>query len=151
MDNYTIRLAESGDQPRIEEIVNHAFVVYVPRMNKMPFPMLDDYGAHIARQNMYVMEQGGQIVACMTLSPTEHGALALDNLAVDPRSQKAGLGKAMLNFAETLARGTGYERIALYTNEMMWENVPWYEKNGYSIVRRGVENGYRRVYLEKKL
>ena len=41
--------------------------------------------------------------------------------------------------------------VTLYTNEAMVENLQLYPRLGYVETGRGVEEGYRRVYFEKRL
>ena len=46
-EHAVIRSATAGDAGKIVSIAQEAYAMYVPRMGKKPFPMLDDYGAHI--------------------------------------------------------------------------------------------------------
>jgi ribosomal protein S18 acetylase RimI-like enzyme len=39
----------------------------------------------------------------------------------------------------------------LYTNVKMARNIGWYERLGFVETRRGVENGFERVYFRKAL
>ena len=146
-----VRKAEKADQHAIEKIAEAAYALYVPRMDKKPFPMLDDYGAHIANGSAFVLEDDGHIRGYIILLPADDGALLLDNVAIDPGAQKCGYGKKLLDFAEAVARERGLGRIILYTNEAMRENLAWYPKMGYSVTGHVAEKGYRRVYFEKKV
>lgn len=146
-----IRQATENDLESIEKIARAAFAIYLPRMDRKPFPMLDDYGAHIAAGHAFVLVSGDAVRAYVILLPQADGALLLDNVGVDPAAQKCGHGAALLAFAEEYGRRNGFDRIVLYTNEAMRENVPWYRKHGYEITRRCVEKGYRRIYFSKNI
>ena len=147
----TVRKAQMADKAAIESITRAAYAAYVPRMDRQPFPMLDDYGVHIVSGAAFVLEDAGAILGYIILLPADDGALLLDNVAVAPTVQKCGYGKKLLEFAETVARGRGLGRIILYTNAAMRENLTWYPKMGYSVIGHVTEHGYKRVYFEKKL
>ncbi|KAK8022427.1 hypothetical protein PG993_013194 [Apiospora rasikravindrae] len=78
-------------------------------------------------------------------------ALKINNLVVDPDSQGKGYGRVLMGFAEELARTRGLNKLTLFTNVMMWENVGLYAKLGFTETERKVEDGYERVYFEKGL
>lgn len=145
-----IRLAAIDDCRAIEAIAQAAYAPYLDRMENKPFPMLDDYGAHIRQQRVHVLEAGGCIRGYVVLIP-EAGSLLLDNIAVHPQWQGAGWGRCLALYAEERGRQWGCRRIRLYTNEAMVENLAWYPRLGYRISHRAVEQGYRRVYLVKDL
>ena len=147
----TVRKAEQADREAMENIAQAAYALYVPRMDRKPFPMLDDYGAHIAAGAAYVLEDGDGIRGYIVLLAADDGALLLDNVAVDPSAQKCGYGRKLLEFAEAVARERGLGRIILYTNEAMRENLAWYPKMGYAVTGHVEEKGYKRVYFEKKV
>lgn len=146
-----IRKAECTDRAAIERIAQAAYTLYAPRMDRKPFPMLDDYGAHIAAGAAFVLEDGDGIRGYIILLPAGDDALLLDNVAVDPAAQKCGHGRKLLDFAEAVARERGLDRIILYTNEAMHENLAWYPKMGYAVTGHVTEKGYTRVYFEKRL
>lgn len=135
----------------LEKIAEDAYTRYVPRMDRKPFPMLDDYRRHIRNGSAFVLEAGGQVKGYVILLPQQDGSMLVDNIAVRPEAQNAGYGHALLDFAEKEARGRGFSRVTLYTNAVMHENVRWYERHGYSITRHGVERGYNRIYFSKDL
>lgn len=70
-----------------------------------------------------------RLVGCCILSPSGN-ALKLRQMAVDPYRQKAGIGKALLNFAETVAKEKKYPTIQLHARETA---VSFYLKAGYTV------------------
>ena len=147
----TIRRAEDNDCSAVTVIAQAAYSIYLNRMPDKPFPMLDDYSEHIRRKRVYVLEDAGSIHGYVVLMTNDADALLLDNIAVHPDKQGAGHGNSLARFAEEQAKRRGYKRIYLYTNEVMTENIIWYERLGYSVTHRAVENGYRRIYMAKDL
>jgi len=63
-----------------------------------------------------------------------------------PSAQGLGVGRLLMEFAEQLA-----VRRRLDTNEIMTENISLYSHLGYVEVDRHIEDGYRRVFMEKRL
>jgi ribosomal protein S18 acetylase RimI-like enzyme len=84
----------------------------------------------------------------LVLAPTPEGLL-LDNIAVLPSHR--GIGKALLQYAESEARRQGFGSLVLYTHEKMTENQAWYSKIGYVEYDRRVEYGFARIYMRKSL
>jgi ribosomal protein S18 acetylase RimI-like enzyme len=145
-----IRLAHIEDLAAVEAIVQSAYARYVPLIGRRPGPMLDDYADLIGKGHLHVLSDGDGISGILVLIPEEHGML-LDNVAVSPDAQGRGHGRALIAFAERMARERGLKAIRLYTNEAMTENIALYGRLGFVETRRGAEEGFRRVYMEKFL
>jgi ribosomal protein S18 acetylase RimI-like enzyme len=145
-----IRSASLEDLAAVEAIVESAYARYVPIIGRKPGPMLDDYRALIDKGHVYVLSDGGGISAILVLIPEEH-AMLLDNVAVSPHAQGRGHGRALIAFAESMARERGLRAIRLYTNEAMTENVALYGRLGFVETHRREEQGFRRVYMAKLL
>lgn len=146
-----IRIAEESDRQAIERIAEAAYAMYLDRMDIKPFPMLDDYAEHIRNGHAYVLTDEQGVQGYVILMDEAPHSLLLDNIAVHPSSQGTGYGQCLARFAEEEGRKRGHSRICLYTNEVMAENLAWYARLGYSVTRRAVEKGYRRVYMAKKI
>jgi GNAT superfamily N-acetyltransferase len=114
------RRARPEDAPAIAALVNRAYEKYVARIGQEPYPITVDYADAIARHDVWVTEDGGEIVAAHVLIAEPDGLL-IDNVAVDPAHQGKGLGRQLLRFAENEARREGYTALRLYTNERMTE------------------------------
>ena len=145
-----IRLAAPRDVPTIEALICEAFSLYLPRMDKPPGPMLDDYAAHVAAGRASVLARHGRIAGVLILVP-EDGHLLLDPVAVSPRFQGKGIGRRLIDHAEAEARRLGLTELRLYTNEAMTENLPLYLHLGFVETHRAAENGYNRVFMTKRL
>jgi ribosomal protein S18 acetylase RimI-like enzyme len=150
MDEPRIRPATAADVPVIGQIVEQAYRRYIPRIGKPPGPMLDDYAARVSEGVVWVIEEGSDLAGVIVLLPRlEH--LLLDNIAVAPARQGAGLGRRLLAFAEAEAVRRGYREIRLYTHQSMTENQRLYAAIGYEEIGRGTEAGYERVFMRKRL
>ncbi len=162
---WRIRAAAVRDREAVEAVVMDAFGVYLPRMDRKPYPMLDDYGVYIRAGQAFVLEDGGEedgqaaagtardatalrIRACIVLVPGADGALSLEVLAVSRDAQGRGYGRTLVDFALHRAKTLGCRRLKLYTNEVMTEAQAFYGRLGFIETRRALDAGYRRVFYE---
>lgn len=146
-----IRLAVQENRAEVEAVAEDAYSLYLERMDKKPFPMLDDYEVHISGKHVHVLEEQGRIVAYVVLIPEDDKTLLLDNIGVRSCFQKKGYGKKLTLFAERWAKERGYGRIILYTDVIMHENLAWYPALDYTQTHRVQKKGYDRVYFEKNV
>jgi ribosomal protein S18 acetylase RimI-like enzyme len=143
-----VRRATAGDLPAIKAIIDAAYAKYLTRMDKRPAPMLRDYAPSVADGTTWVT--GSPVTAVLTLYPRDDHLL-IENIAIDPSAQGRGLGRTLMSFAEQEATRLGFTRMALVTHEVMTENQAIYARLGYTEVERRAEDGYRRIYMEKRL
>ena len=146
----TLRPARPEDAVGIAQVVRRAYERYVPRIGDEPAPMKADYAEVIDGGNAWVAEQDGRLVGLLVLHPGESHML-LENLAVDPKAQRLGVGAQLLQLAERKARDHGLPEVRLYTNEAMTENLTYYPRRGYRETHRSTQEGYRRVFFTKIL
>ncbi len=140
--------ATDADVTAIQRCVNAAYHPYIERLGKPPGPMLDDYERVVKQHHAYVAESEGEIAGLVVLIEQVSGIL-LDNVAVDPAHQGKGIGRQLVEFAETKARELGYLYLDLYTHELMAENIAMYKRMGYTETDRRTEKGFQRVYMRK--
>jgi ribosomal protein S18 acetylase RimI-like enzyme len=112
--------------------------------------MLEDYSQVITERQVLVAERDEVVLGVLVLMITEEGFL-LDNVAVDPLYQSAGVGRTLLGLAAAEARRQGHEAILLYTHAQMTENQELYARIGYVEYDRRTEKGFARVYMRKHL
>jgi len=112
--------------------------------------MLDDHAAVIQQHNAFVAEYDHDIVGVLILIQTQSRIL-LDNVAIHPEHQGKGVGRHLLEFAESQALRHGFNNLELYTHECMTENIAMYKRMGYVATARRTERGYDRVYMQKAL
>jgi GNAT superfamily N-acetyltransferase len=141
------RPAVPAELSEIHEVVAAAYAVYLPRMNTPPAPLGRDYAEAIAQGQIWVV--GSPVEGLIVLIAESESVLLIENVAVHPSAQGSGLGRRLMEFAELEATARGRNRLALYTNEAMTENVGLYEHLGYAEVARRTEDGYRRIYMAK--
>ena len=144
-----IRPARPADVPAVRDIVERAYVGYVERIGRRPAPMDDDYTAKVLDGDVFVADDGGVAGIVVLVAEADH--VLVENVAVDPRRQGSGIGRALLAHAESFARERQTPELRLYTNAAMVENLAFYPRLGYREVGRRVEDGFDRVFFSKRL
>jgi GNAT superfamily N-acetyltransferase len=145
-----IRKARIDEADAAREIVLAAYQQYVAMIGSPPGPMLDDYGARVRAQQLWVLEDRDTLAGILVLEDGPDCFL-LDNIAVRPDRQGHGLGRLLLDFAEQECARCGWDTITLYTNALMENNIRIYAARGYVERERRTEKGFDRVYMEKRL
>jgi ribosomal protein S18 acetylase RimI-like enzyme len=134
----------------VRDLVRASYARYVGRIGKQPAPMLEDYAALIRAGEVWVLAEGGEVLGVLVIRPAEDH-MFVDNVAVAPGHQGRGLGRELVAFAEEKAAEHGMPEIRLYTNEKMHENLDIYARLGFEETGRGLDGGYRRVFMRKRL
>ena len=150
MTSSAPRPATAADAAGISECVRAAYSHYIERIGEPPGPMLDDYDEVVRDYRAYVIEDGNEIIGVLVLMDKENGLL-LDNVAVLPSRQGEGIGRRLLEHAESEARRLGHAYLDLYTHQQMTENIAMYARQGYEEIDRRIENGFPRPYMRKPL
>lgn len=145
-----IRQAQPADEAAIRACAEAAYARYVPRIGRRPAPMDTDFGVAIVQGAAHVAQQGGQVVGFILFFP-DGGAMRLESVAVRPDVAGQGIGQRLIDHCEGVARRAGCAAVRLYTNAKMAENLRLYPRLGYRQVDRRSEDGYDRVYFEKRL
>ena len=144
------RRAGTEDAAGIAACVRAAYSPYIERIGQPPGPMLDDYDQVVRDHRAFVIEEDSEILGALVLIEKD-GGLLLDNVAVLPSRHGEGVGRRLLEHAESEARRLGYGHLDLYTHERMTENIAMYERIGYVEVDRRTERGFPRVYMRKRV
>ena len=71
-----------------------------------------------------------QILACCILTKIGLDTCQLRQMAVLPKMQKSGIGASLIDFAEHVARDSGFRNIIMHARKTA---VGFYEKQGYSL------------------
>ncbi len=146
-----LRAAGAADARAIKACIDASYGHYVARIAGLPGPMRDDYAEVIrTRRSVTVAEEGGAIVGVLVLDVTDDGFL-LETVGVVPAHWGKGIGRVLLELAESEARKAGFDSIYLYTHQMMTENQALYRKIGYTEYERRVDDGLPRVFMRKRL
>ncbi len=146
-----IRHAATSDLDAIQRCAEAAYAKYVERIGRKPAPMVADFERLIEQNSVVVEVDAAERIRGFVVSYPWNGHLHLENVAVDPRCQGLGIGRRLIEWVEQRALAGGYDRIELYTNAKMHENLTLYPRLGYREFDRRVEDGFDRVYFSKIL
>lgn len=148
--HFVIRPASALDAGAVQACVVAAFAQYTERIGKPAGPMLLDFLAEIEAEHVWLAESEGRVVGVLVQYETEDG-FYIDTVGVEPRLQRTGVGKALLQFAEQEALRRRYDSIYLCTNAKMTENQIFYPRIGYVEYDRRLDGGYNRVFYRKQI
>jgi GNAT superfamily N-acetyltransferase len=135
MTELTTRFAADADAEAIAELVNAAFKVerfFIDgdRINPGKIHEMLGTGKYL------LAEESGALIACVYVEIRGQGAY-FGLLGVDPSRQGKGLGRKMVEEAESYARAAGCEFMDLRIVNLRTELPPFYRRLGY--VETGTE------------
>ncbi|ESY79199.1 N-acetyltransferase GCN5 [Mesorhizobium sp. LNHC220B00] len=144
------RPAETADAATIRNIVRAAYAKWVPVIGREPLPMRADYDKAVAEHPFELAVEDGRIVGVIeTTLADDH--LWIENVCVAPEAQGRGIGRLLLERAETKAREAGRPELRLLTNGAFEANVSLYKRHGYTIDREEPFMNGVTVYMSKRL
>lgn len=153
--DLVLRRAVATDVPAIRALVRTAYQHYVARLGREPMPMTADYDRAVVEHEIWLLDDANGLSAVLELKLELNsgggGALSIENIAVDPARQRSGIGRKLMAFAEDEARRQGCERVTLYTNEKMVENIALYTRLGYVETERRATGAFHRVFMRKDI
>ena len=151
MMDRKIRKAAANDLSKIEQIARTAYQKYVSKIGKEPAPMLADFSAHLNDDTIFVVEdERAQEIIAYAVIVVKEGQFWLENIAVAPAHSAQGVGTDLIHFVEGFIADFA-DAYYLYTNIKMIENIDWYQRIGFTEIKRMTEDGFERVYFCKKL
>lgn len=84
-------------------------------------------------RRFFVLENAGEIRACIALREDEPGTIELSRLAVDPIHQRTGAGAQLLEHAMVEARSRGARRAKMFLFARNHELVAWLQRRGFGL------------------
>ncbi|MER9953484.1 GNAT family N-acetyltransferase [Mesorhizobium australicum] len=144
------RPAATADAATIRNIVRAAYAKWVPVIGREPLPMRADYDKAVAEHPFELAVEDGRLVGMIeTTLADDH--LWIENVCVAPEAQGRGIGRLVLERAETKAREAGRPELRLLTNGAFEANVSLYKRHGYTIDREEPFMNGVTVYMSKRL
>ncbi len=132
--NWSIRRAQPGDASALASCIAAAYAQYSDRIADLP-PVSEGCAEDIADNQVWVAEVGSKLVGGLVLV-TRAGFIKLANVAVHPDYIGQGLGRTLIDLAESEGRKQGYREIHLNTHIAMPENIRLYRHLGWNEVGR---------------
>lgn len=106
--------------------------------------IVGEYGAgHDAdREAAWIAESGGARVGCVFVVADDASTARLRVLLVDPAMRNRGVGGRLVATAVDFARDAGYDRMVLWTNDVLTAAITLYEKAGFVLTRSEPHHSY---------
>jgi N-acetylglutamate synthase-like GNAT family acetyltransferase len=74
--------------------------------------------------------EGGEIIGCCILTPKNKDTVQLRQMAVSPDKQRRNVGRAIIAFAEAVAKSNGFTVLMMHARDPV---IEFYRKCGYEI------------------
>lgn len=136
-----MRTATVSDLATVRDITNAAYASYTDLLGGPPLPVTEDYEPRIARDEVWLRDDGG-VISALAVFERHADHLLIFSLAVAPCFQRQGLGIELLRFVDTQAVEQGVAEVRLYTNARMERNIALYRAYGFQEMGRR-PNPYR--------
>ncbi|MIL09746.1 N-acetyltransferase [Salmonella enterica subsp. enterica] len=147
---YLLRPATLDDAEAIARLVNDAYAKWEPVIGRKPMPMTVDYRQAVGRNDFALLFDQEQLVGLIE-AIRQDDCIWIENVAVTPDRQGAGIGQRLLAHAEELAKTAGRKEVRLLTNADFKSNVTFYRKFGYAVSHVEPFMGGQTVYMVKRL
>ncbi|MDR6223462.1 GNAT family N-acetyltransferase [Methanococcoides alaskense] len=145
--SWKIRKAIVDDAKGLKSCMDLAYTKYLERLKGERLPPMDvDYEEEISYFPVWVAESDNEIVGGLILM-FEDNYTTIANVAVRPDFQGTGLGRRLMDLAESEAKRRGYLEIRLATHVLLTENISFYHHLGWSEIGRDDT----RVYMRKNI
>jgi GNAT superfamily N-acetyltransferase len=128
------RRATPDDAAAIRLLVRTAYAKWVPVIGREPKPMMADYDQAIRSHIVDLLFTDDLLTGVIELV-VEPECVLIENVAVRPERAGRGHGRVLMAHAVKVARSLGRNRLRLYTNRLMAENIALYQRLGYAIDR----------------
>ena len=142
-----IELAEITDLDRIMKIIEACATDLISKKIfqwSKKYPNREVFKDDIKNNELYVFKHKSEIIGCVVLCSTkdveykdvkwlteDSKNLYIHRLAVDPKFQKKGVGKSLMDFSEEYAQENGFKSVRLDTFSQNKRNNKFYKSRQY--------------------
>ncbi len=144
---YAIRPLEAGDLGWV--VQRHGFLYAQEQGWDYTFEALvarivADYADRHqpGRDNAWIAEFDGEPAGCVFCVRKDDAEARLRLLLVDPRARGLGIGRRLVNECVRFARDAGYQRLTLWTNDVLVSARRIYEATGFRLLEQDPHSSF---------
>ncbi len=89
-----------------------------------------------------IAELGGRAVGCLRWRVAANGDFHVRRVAIEPKLQRRGVGRALMTWAEREAERRGCERVSVGVRIALPGNLTFYRRLGYEVTGEHRHDGY---------
>jgi len=104
--------------------------------------ILGGFGQHPGREQGWIAEREGEILGSVFVMPEGGQTARLRVLYVEPKARGLGLGRQLVDLAIAFARGTGYNKLVLWTHDFQKSARRIYEAAGFALTSSQRANNF---------
>jgi DNA-binding MarR family transcriptional regulator/GNAT superfamily N-acetyltransferase len=110
-----------------------------------------DYAEHHdpRREAAWIAEVDGEPAGCVLCTRREDDVAQLRLLLVEPRARGRGIGARLIEECLRFAQRAGYDRITLWTNDVLHEARRLYERAGFELVEAAPHHAFGHDLVEQ--
>jgi GNAT superfamily N-acetyltransferase len=97
----------------------------------------------------WIAEKDGEIVGSVFLVKRGRTLAQLRLLLVEPKARGLGIGNRLVDECVRFARGAGYRKVMLWTNDVLHAARHIYEKAGFRLVHHGKHHSFGHDLVEQ--
>lgn len=152
MVNNTLEILEyQPDHQKWFEKLNRSWIEKYFFMEPLDYEILQDPDTHLIRKGgrIFMASVNGEMVGTVGLKYLGPGVFELTKMAVDEKHQGKKIGRALAEAAIAGAKGSGAQKIILYSNTKLHPAMALYHHLGFKEIP--LDGPYKRTNIKMEL